>query len=64
MRIKQITQKSDLSANRSNSLHHCSIRCTLTPYYLFGFKLCYVSRYLKNTSQQILDTGNLSNDLP
>ena len=30
MRIKQITQKSDLSTKRSNSLHHCS-RCTLTP---------------------------------
>ena len=48
----------DLSAKRSTSLHHCSIRCTLTPYCLFGLKLCYVSRYLKNTSQQILDTGN------
>ena len=32
--------------------------------FLFGFKLCYVSRYLKNTSQRIVDTGNLRNDLP
>ena len=25
-------------------MHHCSIRCTLTPNFLYGFKLCYVSR--------------------
>ena len=31
---------------------------------LFYFKLCYVSRYLKNTSQQNLDTGNLISDIP
>ena len=49
---------------RSTSLHHCSVRCTLTPNFLFVFKLCYVSRYLKHTSQQILDTGNLRSDLP
>ena len=48
MRNKQIKQKSYLSAKRSISLHHCSIRCTLTPNFLFGFKLCYVSIYLKN----------------
>ena len=47
MRIKQITQKSNLSAKRSTSLHHCWIRCTLTPNFLYGFKLCYVIRYLK-----------------
>ena len=29
----------------------------------FGFKLCYISRHLKNTSQQNLDTGNLRSDL-
>ena len=55
--IKQIKQKSDLSAKRSTSLHHCSVRCTLTPNFLFGCKVCHVSRYLKNTSQQIIDTG-------
>ena len=59
MRNKQITRKSDLSAKRSTSLHHCSIRCTLIQNFLFGFKPCFVSRYLKITSQQILDTGNL-----
>lgn len=32
--------------------------------FLGGFKLCYVSRYLKNTSQQNTDTANLSSDLP
>ena len=26
------------------------------PNFLFGFKLCYVSGYIKNTSQQILNT--------
>ena len=30
----------------------------------FGFRLCYVSRYLKYTSQQNLDTANLRSDLP
>ena len=45
-------------------MYHCSIRCTLTPNFLFGFKLYYVSRYLKNTSQQILDKGNLRSDIP
>ena len=64
MRIEQIKQKLDLSAKWSTSLHHCSIRCTLTPNFLFGFKLCFESRYLKYTSQQILDTGNLRSDLP
>ena len=29
------------------------------PQFSFGFKLCYGSRYLKNTYQQIIDTGNL-----
>ena len=48
MRIKQIKEKSDLSAKRSTSLHHCSIRCTLTPNFLLGCKLCYVSWHLKN----------------
>ena len=49
MRIKQIKQKSDLSAKRSTSLHryHCSIGCTPTTNFLFCFKLCYASRYLK-----------------
>ena len=37
---------------------------TLTPNFLFGFKLCYVSRYLKDTSQQNFDTGNLKSDIP
>ena len=65
MKIKQIKQKSNLSAKRSTSLHHCSIRCTLTPNFLFALKLCYVSKYLKkNTSPQTLDTGNLRSDLP
>ena len=36
MRIMQIIQKSDLSAKRSTSLHHCSIRRTLTPNFLGG----------------------------
>ena len=31
------------------------------PNFLFGFKLCYVSRYLKDTSQQNIDTGNTLN---
>ena len=34
------------------------------PNFLFGFKLCYVSRYLKDTSQQILNTWNLRSDIP
>ena len=36
------------------------------PHFLFGIKLCYVSKYQKkkNTSQQILDRGNLSSDMP
>ena len=63
MRIKKITQKSDFSAKMSTSFHHFSIRCTLTPNFPFVFKLCYVSRYLKNTSQQIFDTGNMRGDL-
>ena len=25
---------------------------------------CYVTRYLKDSSQQILDAGNLSSDIP
>ena len=33
------------------------------PNFLFDFKLCCVRRYLKNTSQQILNTGNLRSDL-
>ena len=31
MRIKQITLKSDLSAKRSTSLNHFSVRCTRNP---------------------------------
>ena len=58
MTIKQIIQKSDLSAKRSTLQHYYLVRCTLTHNFLFGFKLCYVSRYLKNTPQQDLDTGN------
>ena len=64
MRIKQNTQMSDLSAERSTSQRHYSKRCTLTPNFLFDFKLCSVSRYLKNTSQQNLDTENLQIELP
>ena len=56
--INQITLTSDLSAKRSTSLHHCSIRCTLTPNYR------YVSRYQNNTFQQVLDRENLRIDLP
>ena len=62
MRVKQITQKSGLSAKRSASLHHGSIRYHQPPIFFF-FKLCYVSRYVKNTFQQILDTANLRSDL-
>ena len=36
----------------------------LTPIFLIGFKLCYVSRYLKDTSQQNLVTGNLRSEIP
>ena len=39
------------------------IKMHITPNVLFGFQLCYVRRYLKYTSQQILDTGNLMSDL-
>ena len=63
MTIKQIIAKSKISAKKLTSLHHCSVRCTLTPNFLYGFMLCYVSRYLKNTSQQILETENLRSDL-
>ena len=38
------------------------IKMHITPNVLFGFQLCYVSRYLKYTSQQVLDTGNLMSD--
>ena len=34
------------------------------PNFLFGVRLCYVSKYQKNTSQQILDRANLSSDMP
>ena len=36
----------------------------LTPNFLIGFKLCYVSRYLKDISQQNLVTGNLRSEIP
>ena len=64
MRIKQITRKSDLSAKRSTSKHHCFIRYALTPNFLIGLNLCYVSKYLKYTSQQNLDTARLRSDTP
>ena len=34
----------------------------ITPNFLFGFKLCYVSRY-KNTSHQNLKTANLRSNI-
>ena len=39
------------------------MKFTLIPILLFGFKLCCVSRCLKNTSQEKLDTANLRSDL-
>ena len=35
---------------------------TPIPNFLFGFELCYVSKYLKNNTGQILDAENLRSD--
>ena len=64
MRIKQSKQRSDVKCKKVNLIAQLLNKMHTDPKFLFGFKLFYVSRYLKNTSQQILDTGNLRSDLP
>ena len=48
---------------RCNFIAPLLTKMSTDPNFLFGFKLCYV-RYLKDTSQQNIDTGNLRNDIP
>ena len=65
MKIKQITQNSDISAIKKINLIAPLLNNMHTdPQFSFGFELCYVCRYLKHTSQQILDTGNLMCYIP
>ena len=33
-------------------------------YFLFGFKLCYISRYLKMLLSKTLKKGNFRSDIP
>ena len=65
MGIKKITQMSNLNAKKVNFIASLLNEMYTDPQFSFlVFKLCYVSRYLQNTYQQILDTGNLRNDIP
>ena len=61
MRIKQITQKLNFNANKAINYRDAH---GLPILFFFGLKLCYVSKILKQTSQQNPGTAIVRSDIP